>query len=88
MPPSLNSRVCGNVYIIQCKGRIVAGDEAKSLEGALHLGAREFARLVLHGLCTLVLTSRVATPMRPLRSCSRCWGPTALYKSPPVNWVG
>src|ERR1035437_1409293 len=48
MPLSLNSRFCGNVYIIQCRGRLVAGDEVKSLEGALEVGVREFSRLVLH----------------------------------------
>jgi anti-anti-sigma factor len=47
MPLSLNSRFCGNVCIIHCSGRIVAGDEVKSLEAALDLGAREVPRLVL-----------------------------------------
>ena len=44
---SLTSRFCGNVYIIDCKGRIVTGDEAKSLQAALDHGAREFSRIVL-----------------------------------------
>lgn len=44
---SLTSRFCGNVYVIECKGRIVTGDEAKSLEAALDHGAREFTRIVL-----------------------------------------
>lgn len=44
---SLTSRFCGNVYIIDCKGRIVTGDEAKSLAAALDHGAREFARIVI-----------------------------------------
>ncbi len=48
MPLSLDSRFCGNVYIITCKGRIVAGEESKALEAALDLGLREFTRLVLH----------------------------------------
>jgi anti-anti-sigma factor len=47
MPLSLESRFCGNVYIIRCDGRIVAGDELKLLEAALDLGAHEFTRLVL-----------------------------------------
>jgi anti-anti-sigma factor len=37
-----------NVYIIQCSGRIVAGDEHKSLEVALELGAQQFHRMVLY----------------------------------------
>jgi anti-sigma B factor antagonist len=44
---TLNSRHVGNVYLIQCKGRIVLGDEVKSLEEALELGTREFSRLVV-----------------------------------------
>jgi anti-anti-sigma factor len=48
MPLSLETRFCGNVYIIQCKGRIVTGEEARQLEAALELGARQFSRLVLN----------------------------------------
>ena len=44
---SLNSRFVGNVYIIQCKGRVVLGDEVKGLEAALETGAREFPRIVV-----------------------------------------
>jgi anti-anti-sigma factor len=47
MPLNLNSRFCGNVYIIQCRGRIVAGEEVKSLEAVLDMGARQVPRLVL-----------------------------------------
>jgi anti-anti-sigma factor len=43
----LESRFCGNVYIIHCAGRIVLGDEVKALEAALDEGAREFLRIVL-----------------------------------------
>jgi hypothetical protein len=43
----LESRFCGNVYIIHCAGRIVLGDEVKALEAALDVGAREFLRIVL-----------------------------------------
>ncbi len=48
MPLSLKSRFCGNVHIMQCKGRIVAGDEVKSLDAALDLASREVPRLVLN----------------------------------------
>lgn len=44
---SLTSRFCGNVYIVNCNGRIVTGDEAKSLQATLDHGAREFSRIVL-----------------------------------------
>ncbi len=45
---SLNSRSIGNVYIIQCKGRVVLGEEVKALETALDQGAHEFTRFVLN----------------------------------------
>jgi anti-anti-sigma factor len=48
MSLSLETRFCGNVYIIQCKGRIVMGEEVKLLEAALELAARQFTRLVLN----------------------------------------
>jgi anti-anti-sigma factor len=43
----LMSRHIGNVYLIQCKGRVVLGDEVKALEEALDVGTREFSRLVV-----------------------------------------
>lgn len=43
----LDSRFCGKVYIIECKGRIVAGEELSALEAALDRGLREFPRLLL-----------------------------------------
>jgi anti-anti-sigma regulatory factor len=45
---TLNSRFVGNVYIIRCSGRVVLGEEAKALEGALDTGAREFSRMVVN----------------------------------------
>jgi anti-anti-sigma factor len=45
---SLSSRFIGNVYIIQCKGRLVLGEEVKTLEAALDQGAHEFPRFVLN----------------------------------------
>ena len=47
MPLTLKSRFVGNVYIIQCAGRIVIGPEVKELETALDNAAYEFSRFVL-----------------------------------------
>lgn len=44
---SLKSRFVGNVYVIECKGRVVLGEEVKALEAAFDVGAREFTRFVL-----------------------------------------
>jgi len=48
MPLTLNSRHLGNVYILQCHGRIAMGDEARAMESALEFATREFSRLVLN----------------------------------------
>jgi anti-anti-sigma factor len=45
---SLKSRFVGNVYVIQCVGRIVLGEEVKALEAALEVAEREFSRIVLN----------------------------------------
>jgi anti-anti-sigma factor len=45
---SLKSRFVGNVYVIECVGRVVLGDEVKALEGALEAGEREFSRIVIN----------------------------------------
>jgi anti-anti-sigma factor len=48
MPLTLVPRHIGNVYIIQCKGRIAMGDDLKAMDAALGLGTREFTKLVLN----------------------------------------
>lgn len=45
---SLKSRFVGNVYIIQCTGRLVLGEEVKSLEAAFETASHEFTRFVLN----------------------------------------
>jgi anti-anti-sigma factor len=47
MELTLKSRFVGNVYVIQCAGKIIAGPEAKALEAALDDAAYEFRRFVL-----------------------------------------
>jgi anti-anti-sigma factor len=48
MSLKLNSRFYGKVYVIQCEGRIMAGQEATTLETALDQAQLEFSRLVLN----------------------------------------
>ena len=45
---SLKSRFVGNVYVIECVGRVVLGEEVKALESALDGATREFTRIVLN----------------------------------------
>lgn len=45
----LQSRLCGEVHVVECKGRIVAGPEIESLERALAQDTRrDISRVVLH----------------------------------------
>src|SRR5258708_35966765 len=45
---TLKSRFVGNVYVIECVGRIVLGEEVKALEAALEMAEREFTQVVLN----------------------------------------
>jgi anti-anti-sigma factor len=47
MPLAMKSRHAGNVYIIQCVGRITLGPESTELEIALNHASYEFHRFVL-----------------------------------------
>jgi anti-anti-sigma factor len=47
MPLSVRSRLCQNVFVLNCQGRIVAGEEVNTLEKALDNAAREVPRIVL-----------------------------------------
>lgn len=47
MSLTLESRFIENVFIVECRGAIILGPEAKSLEACLQLGAREFKRVVV-----------------------------------------
>jgi anti-anti-sigma factor len=44
----LTSRFVGDVYVIECVGRVVLGEEVKALEAALVAAEREFTRIVLN----------------------------------------
>jgi anti-anti-sigma factor len=44
---SLAKRFVGNVYIIRCIGRVMLGDEVKTLEAALETASQEFNRFVI-----------------------------------------
>ncbi|HET9101078.1 MAG TPA: anti-sigma factor antagonist [Acidobacteriaceae bacterium] len=48
MPLTLTTRFCENVYVIHCTGRIVLGEEVKTLESALGQSVRECDQIVLN----------------------------------------
>src|ERR1700724_4928330 len=45
---SLKARFVVNVYVIECVGRVVLGEEVKALEAALVVAEREFTQIVLN----------------------------------------
>jgi len=47
VPLTLKPRFVGKVYVIQCAGSIVLGEEVKALEALLEAQTPEFARIVL-----------------------------------------
>lgn len=47
MPLHVDPRYVGNVCVLECRGSIVIGAEAKQLEAALQLAAKEFTRIVM-----------------------------------------
>jgi anti-anti-sigma factor len=47
MPLYLDSRFCGNVCILHCKGQIILGEEVKKLEAELEMTARSFCQIVI-----------------------------------------
>lgn len=47
MPLTLTTRHCGNIYIIQCAGRILYGEEERSLGAVFNHAEHEFCRFVL-----------------------------------------
>jgi anti-sigma B factor antagonist len=48
MSLSLDSRPCGRVYVIKCSGKIVAGEESRTLEAALTRSLQDSNRVVLN----------------------------------------
>ena len=48
MSLSLSTRHLGSVYVIQCTGRIVFGDDEKALDATLDHAERGFSRIVLN----------------------------------------
>lgn len=48
MSLQIEERFCGNVFILQCTGHIVLGEELNALEAAFDRVVREFQRVVLN----------------------------------------
>jgi anti-anti-sigma factor len=84
LPLILDSRHCGNVCVIQCKGRIALGDETKALDIALNHATRESTRLVLNIAEVERLDSTgIGLLVRHAARMHKCGGDLRLAAPPP-----
>ena len=84
MPLSLNTRVVGNVTIIRCGGRIVAGPEADGLRRHVSALLPDCREIVLHlGNVAFIDSTGMGTLARLLTSTRRCGGDLKLCNVAP-----
>ncbi len=84
MSLQIEERFCGNVFILQCAGRIVLGDELKTLDVALENVVREFQRIVLNiAGVTRVDSSGVGLVVRYAANLRKRGGDIRLAAPPP-----
>jgi hypothetical protein len=74
VPLSLNTRAVGEVTIIQCGGRIVAGGEAESLREHVCGLFQDHGNIVLHlGVVVFTTAAEYFPPRFPLPSSFESW---------------
>lgn len=79
MPLSLNACAVGNVTIIRCSGRIVAGPEAEGLRRRVSALLPDCREIVLHlGEVAFIDSTGMGTLARLLTSARRCGGDLKL----------
>ena len=79
MPLSLNACVVGNVTIVRCSGRIVAGPEADGLRRHVSTLLPDCREIVLHlGGVAFIDSTGMGTLARLLTSARRCGGDLKL----------
>ena len=84
MPLQIEERFCGNVFILQCTGRIVIGEELDALESALEKVVREFQRIVLNvAAVTRADSSGVGLVVRYANNLRKRGGDIRLAAPPP-----
>lgn len=84
MPLSLNTRRVGRVTIIQCGGRIIAGNETESLRVHVSGMMRDRKDFVLHlGEVNFIDSSGLGTMVRLLTSTRQSRGDLKLCNVPP-----
>lgn len=85
MPLALNTRAVGKVTIVQCSGRIVAGNETESLRVHINGMMRDRKDFVLHlGEVAFIDSSGLGTMVRLLTSTRQSHGDLKLCNLPQV----
>ena len=80
----IEERFCGNVFILQCTGRIVLGEELTALESIFDRVIREFHRIVLNiAGVTRVDSSGVGLVVRYSANLRKRGGDVRLAEAPP-----
>lgn len=84
MPLQIEERFCGNVFILQCTGHMVLGNELNALEAVLEKVVREFQRIVLNiAGATRVDSSGVGLLVRYAANLRKRGGDIRLAAPPP-----
>jgi anti-sigma B factor antagonist len=83
MPLALNAREVGEVIVVQCSGRIVAGNDAETLRAHISEMMRDRKDFVLHlGEVAFIDSSGLGTIVRLLTSARRSRGDVKLCNLP------
>ena len=84
MPLQIEERFCGHVFILQCTGHIILGEELNALESTLERVVREFQRVVLNAAAvTRVDSSGVGLVVRFANNLRKRGGDIRLAAPPP-----
>jgi anti-sigma B factor antagonist len=85
MPLALNAREVGEVTVVKCGGRIVAGNETETLREHIRGMMRDRKDFVLHlGEVTFIDSSGLGTIVRLLTSARKSGGDLKLCNLPPM----
>lgn len=84
MALSLDTRFCGDVFILSCRGQIMIGPDVQALEACLHQAEREFSRLVFTlGQVTRLDSTGLGMIVRQLDKLRRRGGDLRIAEPPP-----
>jgi len=84
MALSLDTRFCGDVFILSCRGPIMIGPDVQALESCLQLAEREYSRIVVGaGELTRLDSTGLGMIIRQLDKLRRRGGDLRIAAPPP-----